>query len=217
LPSSKPVEKNLYYPIAYLLSISHNHPSLPDILMSASSKSTNRLTPTTSIDNDKHLRLLFANHILNSLSNHYNRRRLTKYFTIWHIYSDHHQQLASLRHQSLKIGSEWTKIHAEKLKHAQMETDNKRRLAEKLCLMYLMKQKQKSADAEVARIRSTAEKEKEDLVRSLRAMYQQLSKLNVLEEQAVSAAKSRGEVHLSSLESTATTLSGSEVKWGGKK
>ena len=90
-----------------------------------------------------------------------------------------------------------------------MEIDNKRRLAEKVCLMYLMREKNKKAAQEIERIRNNADKEKEDLVNSLRSMYYQLSKLNNMEAQAVEAAKNRGAAHLSTLMGTAKVLKNS--------
>ena len=72
--------------------------------------------------------------------------------------------------------------------------------------MYLMRQRQKSADVEIEKIRLQADAEKEALVNSLKAMYHQLTKLNALEEQAVEAAKNRGGAHLNTLMTTAKAL-----------
>ncbi|GMI56253.1 hypothetical protein ScalyP_jg1425 [Parmales sp. scaly parma] len=149
---------------------------------------------------------------MNSSLKHYNQKRVVKYFERWHFTTTSHKRESENKLQLLKIGSEWTKIHAEKLKHTQMEADNKRRLAEKLCLMYLSKQKQKMAERRIANCQAEANAEKEQLTAALRGMYIQLTKLNVLEEQAVEAAKTRGTEHLTMLESTSNVLQKANLK-----
>ena len=102
----------------------------------------------------------------------------------------------------MKLEAQKNMLRSEKSSMAKIQEDMYRIRMEKACMLLLSRWKESNFDRRVEEIESRAEREKQDIVCSLKGMYYQMVQLNDLEEQAVEAARYRGEGHAEGIKRT---------------
>ncbi|GMH62336.1 hypothetical protein TrRE_jg8297 [Triparma retinervis] len=109
---------------------------------------------------------------------------------------------ADLHRQHMKLEARLNMLRSEKAAMQKIQEDMYRIRMEKACMLLLSRWKEDKNERKVQEIQDRATKEKAEIVTQLKQMYYQMVQLSDLEEQAVDAARGRGEQHLEGLKKT---------------
>ena len=156
-------------------------------------------------------------------------KKLVQLFSKWKLMGENMKMSNFIKREKLKIESGYNLIRSERSNIEKMEESVHRIRMEKACLMLINQHKVTLAEKKIEAIRKEAEEEKKLMVSQLKKvrdqrhdklqrlcclrsfssqMYYQLVQLNDLESQAVEAAKTRGDIHMSAIGSTTKKVEG---------